>query len=126
MLPEKTVLIVDDNEMSRDIAVIALESEYNIICAESAEDMQNKLSDCIPDLILLDLYMPGANGLESIFNLNMNHKWASIPIIFVTCEDDGNIEKEALSCGAVDYIKKPYSAESLRKSVAKVLSATKS
>ncbi|HJJ48730.1 MAG TPA: response regulator [Methanocorpusculum sp.] len=118
---KKTVLVVDDEEIARDIAVLALSEQYNVISAVSADDMQAKLKVCLPSIILLDLYLPDSTGLEILDILSSHKEWARIPVIFVTSEHDTEIECETLASGAFDYVRKPYSAEVLLTRVSRVL-----
>lgn len=110
-------MIVDDNITNLSIAKGALESTYTILPSTSGEQALKLLERMreLPNLILLDIDMPGLNGFSVISKLKTNNKVKDIPVIFLTAQDDSSSELEGLSLGAVDYIKKPFSIPLLKK-----------
>ncbi|MCL2663701.1 MAG: response regulator [Oscillospiraceae bacterium] len=112
-----TVVIVDDDGVSRTIAKNCLSGRFNFFDAPSVEAMFEILDNVTPSLILLDVDMPGMNGFEIIKKLKSDKKTMTIPVIFVTGKIDPVSEIEGLSLGAVDYIMKPYTKELLIKRV---------
>lgn len=111
------IMIVDDNITNLSIAKGALESQYTILPATSGEQalkLLERMKD-LPNLILLDIDMPGLNGFSVISKLKTDDKVKDIPVIFLTAQDDGASELEGLSLGAVDYIRKPFSIPLLKK-----------
>ena len=110
-------MIVDDNMTNLIMAKKALEEEYEILPISSGQTALEFLHDMPepPDLILLDVEMPEVNGFYVISEIKNNPKLASIPVIFLTAQDDPTTEVEGYFLGAVDYIKKPYSTMLLRK-----------
>ena len=106
---KRTVLVVDDDEINRDILVSILSSNYNVIAksnGKEALDILEKHPGNI-SLILLDLQMPVMNGYEFLEIVTKDKKFNSIPVIVETGEV--NEEEKALQCGASDYVRKPYS-----------------
>lgn len=106
---KRTVLIVDDDEINREILVSILSSNYNVIAksnGKEALDILDKHPGNI-SLILLDLQMPVMDGYEFLEIATKNEKFNSIPIIVETAELKD--EEKALLAGASDYVTKPYS-----------------
>ncbi|MCL2223933.1 MAG: response regulator [Defluviitaleaceae bacterium] len=105
-----TVMAVDDVQTNLDMLEGILEDTYDVILAESGADALIKLANgAAPDLILLDLSMPGMDGFELLEKIYQNDNYSMIPVIFVTGENDVYQEEKGLRLGAVDYIRKPYS-----------------
>jgi putative two-component system response regulator len=110
LLPKQCILIVDDNPENIDLLSEVLRDEYRIRVATSGEKaLKIVYSDEPPDLILLDIMMPGISGLEICRRLKSNPDRRRIPIIFVTAMSSTEDEKRGLETGAVDYITKPIS-----------------
>jgi two-component system, sensor histidine kinase and response regulator len=102
------ILIVDDEEYSLDLLKSLLEKEYQVECAENGFSALKKVDSFLPDLILLDVMMPGLNGFEVCKKINSNSKYADIPIIMITARVDEDDIKEGFDNGAIDYIRKPF------------------
>lgn len=117
-LPRSRVLIVDDAAENLRILGETLHDNYTIMFARNGQDaLRIAESDTPPDLILLDVIMPGINGYEACRRLKKSPKTSDIPVIFVTAQDDGVDEATGLSLGAQDYIKKPFIASLVRNRV---------
>jgi len=86
---------------------------YEVICASSGEAAFELLAASTPDLIILDMNMPGMNGIEVCCKLKAKACWADIPIIFLSSADDKKVIVEALECGASDYVTKPFNKAEL-------------
>jgi len=118
MLPKrKTIFLVDDDLTNLTVGIAALEELYDVLTLSSGELLLKMLGKSVPDLILLDVNMPGMNGYETIKHIKGNPATAAIPVIFLTAKSDGGSELEGLSLGAVDYIVKPFSAALLLKRI---------
>ena len=105
-----TVLAVDDVPANLDILVAHLQKEnIELIVALSGEEGVNLAKQTAPDLILMDVMMPGIDGFEACRRLKMDPTTASIPLIFLTAKSNEPDIKRGLSLGAVDYINKPFS-----------------
>jgi putative two-component system response regulator len=104
----KTVFVVDDCEITLALIENALEDEYNVISLISAEKMFKLLERMVPDLIMLDIRLPGADGLETLYKLKLQRKFCNIPVIILSGHDEH--EASALESGANDFIAKPFSA----------------
>ncbi|MEM7345229.1 MAG: hybrid sensor histidine kinase/response regulator [Chloroflexota bacterium] len=114
MLPEttsssKTILIIDDTPANIGILVKNLNAfGFNVITADNGPDGVKMATDHKPDLILLDVMMPGMNGFQACEQLKENEVTASIPIIFITALSDIKSKIEGFKVGGVDYIEKPF------------------
>ncbi len=102
-----TVLLVDDIPTNIKILVGALCDEYRLIVATSGLDAIKAALEKKPDLILLDVMMPGMDGYEVCKRLKERPETADIPVIFVTAMDEEKDETHGFLLGAVDYIVKP-------------------
>jgi putative two-component system response regulator len=110
LLDRQTILVVDDVPENIDILSEVLREHYHIRVATSGEKaMRIVYSDAPPDLILLDIMMPGLSGLELCRRLKANPDRRRIPVIFVTAMSSVDDERLGLETGAVDYITKPIS-----------------
>ena len=108
------ILIVDDDVANIEILNSILEEEYDICFATSGEEAIKIALVALPDLILLDVLMPGMDGYEVCRRLKQDHLMADVPIIFVTGLGDTQAEVKGLSLGAIDYVTKPISAAIVR------------
>jgi putative two-component system response regulator len=110
LLDRQTILVVDDVPENIDILSEVLRNDYHIRVATSGEKaLKIVYSDNPPDLVLLDIMMPGLSGLELCRRLKANPDRRKIPVIFVTAMCTVEDEKLGLETGAVDYITKPVS-----------------
>ncbi|SDW79811.1 two-component system response regulator [Marinobacter mobilis] len=108
--PDKPlILLVDDEPNNLRILSDTLRFDFELAVATSgARALQFVESDSIPDLILLDVMMPGMDGYEVCGTLKKNPQFRHIPIIFVTAATDSESEEKGFRLGAVDYIHKPF------------------
>jgi len=102
------ILIVDDSPTNIQLLAACLKSDYRLKIATSGEQCLELIAENIqPDLILLDVEMPGLNGYQVCEKLKQKESTSSIPIIFVTGRQGDEDETKGLMLGAVDYITKP-------------------
>ena len=105
-----TVLVVDDTPDNLTMISALLKNIYKVKVANSGENALKYLDSAIkPDLILLDIMMPGLSGYDVIEKLKENPKTHDIPVIFLTAMSSMDDEKKGLGLGAADYITKPIS-----------------
>ena len=111
MSPEKPILlIVDDEPLNIEVLTDLLEDDYRLIAARGGEQaLKRAAAEPSPDLILLDIMMPGLDGFEVCRRLKADAVTADIPIIFVTALNASDDETKGLNLGAVDFIRKPFS-----------------
>lgn len=114
-MDKETILLIEDQDSDRRLLTAALEREgYHVEPADSGEQGLEALAQHRPDLVLLDLILPGIDGLEVCRQIRSR---TDIPVIMVTGRDDEVDKVVGLELGADDYITKPYS---LREMVARV------
>lgn len=102
------ILIVDDTDSNIDILVEALGDDYDLTVATNGTTAINMTNEELPDLILLDIMMPGMSGYDVCEILKNNPLTSNIPIIFLTAMTDVKSKAEAFRVGGVDYITKPF------------------
>lgn len=115
----KTILIVDDEPAARYGLRRALEAKYRIAEADSAESVRGALNAERPDLVLLDVVLPGEDGLT--FLRWMREQGSELPVLMVSALDTAKTAVEALQLGAADYLVKGFELEELRQRVANLL-----
>ena len=111
------ILIVDDTAASINTLGTSLSHDYKIYIATNGNDALERAEKVLPDLILLDIVMPGMDGYEVCDRLKTNSKTQNIPIIFITAKASLEDESQGLTQGAVDYIKKPFNLPIVRSRV---------
>ncbi|MCH7741451.1 MAG: response regulator [Proteobacteria bacterium] len=119
------ILIVDDQATIIRIMTNMLQPDYAVCVATDGSRAIDVARNQQPDLILLDIIMPGMTGVEACKALKADPITEKIPVIFVTSMDDKHNEEVALKAGAVDYIPKPPSVEIVRARVKVHLSANR-
>jgi len=111
----RRVLAVDDLDINLEILEAILDGDYHYTAVTSGEAALEAMSgDSQPDLVLLDLSMPGMDGFELLRQMKKDARLTNIPVVFVTGETDEYSEERGLKLGAVDYIKKPYNSDIIR------------
>ncbi|WP_027186588.1 response regulator [Desulfovibrio inopinatus] len=104
------ILIVDDEKTNIDVIVGLLNTQYKTVVALNGEQALKRLErPPLPDLILLDIMMPGMDGYEVCRLIKENPTTRHIPVIFITGKSDEQDEAKGFQAGAVDYITKPFS-----------------
>ncbi|MFP8967398.1 diguanylate cyclase domain-containing protein [Pokkaliibacter sp. CJK22405] len=104
----QTVLIVDDEKSNLKILGDLLRDDVRVILAKSGAQALQKAEEHMPDLILLDIVMPGMSGFEVMAELRKRRPTRSIPVIFVSALGDTESEARGFELGASDYIQKPF------------------
>jgi len=107
-LSDCTVLVVDDTEANVDILVDALGKTYNVSVAMDGPSALEAVEENHPDLILLDIMMPGMDGYEVCRELRKNKKTSEIPVLFLTAKNEKEDIIKGFEAGAQDYITKPF------------------
>ena len=117
------ILVVDDDDGIRSLVKRYLnENKYLVTTADSAEDASEKVKIVKFDLIILDIMMPGKNGLEFI---NEHKNELDTPIILLTAKGQANERVEGLEIGADDYLPKPFEPKELLLRIKNILNKTK-
>jgi DNA-binding NarL/FixJ family response regulator len=108
----KTVMVVDDVPANVDVVLGLLhESGYRVLVADSGFRGIEQLELELPDLILLDLMMPGMDGIETCLQIKMRAAWKHIPIVMMTAADELSKKLAAFEAGSVDFLTKPIQPE---------------
>ena len=109
----RTILIVEDVEYNRDLLVQLVEEEYEVVtAADGAAGIEAAARDR-PDVILMDLSLPGIDGWEATRRLKARPETEAIPVIALTAHAMQGDEERARSCGCDDYLPKPLDEEQL-------------
>ncbi|SBW11169.1 Response regulator (fragment) [uncultured delta proteobacterium] len=109
----KTILVVDDNVTNLRHVSGQLAGEYAVIMAKSGGQALAIVAEKVPDLIVLDIEMPGMDGFATLAALRQNAALARIPVIFLTANHDPETRIKALAAGGVDFVRKPFEKEAL-------------
>lgn len=108
-LQKQKILIVDDEMINIKVLGSALQADYKTLFALSAEEGRASAKTNQPDLILLDIVMPGVDGYEVCRQLKADEQTRDIPVIFITSRTGEEDKAKGFEVGGVDYINKPFS-----------------
>jgi diguanylate cyclase (GGDEF)-like protein len=108
------LLIVDDQPLNIRLLHQIFQADHEVFVATSGEDALAFCRTQLPDLILLDVIMPGLDGYEVCRRLKRDPRTAEIPVVFVTSQSDSAEEEDGLAAGAADFIAKTASANVMR------------
>jgi signal transduction histidine kinase/ligand-binding sensor domain-containing protein/DNA-binding response OmpR family regulator len=114
MVPQKTVLVVDDNEQIRNLLFDILHLEYKVLTAASAREALNQIQAEEIHIIVSDIIMPGIDGLEFCRMVKENIYSCHIPLILLTAKGEIEQRIEGIESGADSYIPKPFNPRHLK------------
>jgi two-component system, cell cycle response regulator DivK len=117
----RKILIVEDVEYNRDLLVQLLEEEYEILTAADGAAGIEAAAQNRPDLILMDLSLPGVDGWEATRRLKARSETEAIPVIALTAHAMQGDEERARACGCDDYLTKPIDEDQLFAKLARLL-----
>lgn len=120
-MAHKKILVIDDAEFNRDLLVQLLTDEYQVIVAADGEQGLQKAAQEQPDLILLDLGLPGISGWETSRRFKADERFQRIPVIAVTSHAMVGDEARAREAGCDDYLAKPIDENELLAKVKKYI-----
>jgi len=104
-----TILVVDDDEFARKLLrTVLMQENYVVMFANSGIEAIGVLRKCLPDLILMDMMMPGVDGIETTRRIKSATQFSAIPIIMVTCNSEKKLVTDCFAAGAVDFLVKPF------------------
>ena len=106
--PQFSILVVDDEKTNLDVLSEMLMPMYSVYLAKTGADAMSIANESRPDLILLDVVMPGMSGHDVLLELKNADATRGIPVIFISALDSIEDEERGLMLGAVDYIAKPF------------------
>lgn len=116
-----TILVVDDESVTRTILrLILVHAGYKVYEAENGKDALEKISEHMPDLVLLDVMMPEMDGFAVYETLQQDEATSGLPIIFLSGKTDQEYVGRGLALGAIDYLVKPLGSEYLLQAIQKV------
>jgi CheY-like chemotaxis protein len=121
--PEATILICDDEPSLRELMRISLDTgpAYRFVEAGDGSDAIELLESTRPDLILLDVMMPGTNGIAVLEHLRAQDGLSETPVIVVSAFASPADRQQAIEAGATRFVKKPFDPEALRSLVEELL-----
>lgn len=118
----RRVLVVDDERKNRQLIEVMLgEDGYQVLTASCGEDALAMIEVSAPDIVLLDVMMPGMDGYQVASRMKGNPTTAHIPVIILTALGDRNSVAHGLGAGAAHYLTKPVNRAELRACVAELL-----
>lgn len=123
---KKTILVVDDEEHILELIKFNLEREsYNVLLCDNGEESIYMLENNTIDLVILDLMLPGIDGIEVCKRIRKIDKFENLPIIMLTAKGEESDKILGLELGADDYITKPFSVKELTARIKAVLRRSK-
>jgi CheY-like chemotaxis protein len=124
-MPAATIFMIEDNPIIMKLFAVMLKSAgYTVMWADNAEEGLPRIEQAQPHLILMDIGLPGIDGLEATRRLKKNPLTTSIPVIAVTAYSLQSDRDEAIRAGCTDYIVKPVRMNHFLDSIAAVLLAS--
>ncbi|NEO85670.1 MAG: response regulator [Spirulina sp. SIO3F2] len=118
-----TILAVDDSSITRKLIQQALEENYQVILADNAVDALSSIYHQHIDLLLLDVTMPGVDGLELCRTVRSLPQFETLPIIMLTARDGAFDKVQGRLAGATEYLTKPFDNAYLQQTVARFIQA---
>lgn len=109
-----TIMVVDDTEANIDILLDFLGDDYDVRVAVDGQSALDQIAGETPDLILLDIMMPGMSGIEVLEHLKKNESFRHIPVIMISALDEMKTVVQCIELGAEDYLPKPFDHVLLR------------
>ena len=117
----KHIVIVDDDRINLDCAVMALGENYKITTLGSGKQAVSMVPEDVPDLLLLDASMPFVDGFQVAEQLRADARSKDVPIVFLTSEISPELEDRMRAVGALDYIMKPFVPSAFSDQIEKIL-----
>ena len=115
-------MLIEEDEVLADITSFRLELlGFEVDVRRSAEDALNLVHESLPDVIILDVYLPGLDGVEFINRLKMDESTSVIPTLVFSVDSDLDVVTRAYAAGADDYLVVPYDPAVLQVKLAKLL-----
>lgn len=110
-MSNKTIMVVDDVESNRVLLKMILEDDFNIVECASGQECLDQVAKEVPDIVLLDVNMPGMTGYEVCTELRKHKESSAVPIIFVSAMDNVEERLAGFEAGGNEYITKPIDPE---------------
>jgi twitching motility two-component system response regulator PilH len=110
----RKILIVDDSKTElHHLSDVLRKRGFHVRTAENGEDALRRLAEEVPDLILMDVVMPGQNGFQLTRTITRDPRWSAVPVIMCTSKNQETDKVWGMRQGARDYIVKPVEADEL-------------
>jgi len=119
--PQRILVVDDDAFIRRPLEFILREEGYQPVTAADAAEGLRAIESCLPDLIVLDVMMPGKDGLTWCAELKSHPRYARIPIVLLSARGQERDRERAMALGASDFLTKPYSPHELKRRVRELL-----
>ena len=116
---QERILVVDDDEGTRESLEAVLEDDYDVVCVQDGKSALVRIKNEVFDLVLLDLVMPGMDGIETLKRIKAHDK--SMDVIIVSATDRAREAIASMKTGAYDYITKPFDDETILAIIKRVL-----
>jgi DNA-binding response OmpR family regulator len=120
--PKPCLLVVDDDSSIRAMLKLALGGEYEVCCLPNGKDVVAQIDAAAPQLLILDINMPGSDGYEICENVRAHAKNKKLPVLFMTARLDNARYVESLGAGGDSCIGKPFEMPQLRRCIEYLLS----
>ncbi|MBP5329567.1 MAG: response regulator [Spirochaetaceae bacterium] len=117
----KRIFIVDDSITTLKLAEKSLKNSFTLTLLISGKQFFSALEKNTPDLVLLDIEIPDIDGISILEKMKADPDWAKIPVVFLTSHTETDLVKKGLQAGALDYITKPFDAETLSKRISDLI-----
>ena len=118
------ILVVEDDDDARMVLSELLRPRYDVDAVGDGETALKRAAELNPDLVLLDLFLPGMDGFGALTGLRRHSRTADTPVIFLSAQGDAETKSQGLSLGAADYLAKPFSEQELMARVDRTLKLT--
>lgn len=119
-MSQKILVVEDELEVLEGISILLEESGYIVMGLSDGGSLGETLDEFAPDLILMDIWLPGRSGVRLAQDLKLNDLWSEVPIILMSAKEEVDIR--AAEAGADDYVSKPFASKVLLEKIEALLS----
>ena len=124
--PKPTILIVDDNEINKNLLTEYLSGNYNLLTASNGVEAMDLIEEKLDEisLVLLDIVMPHLNGFEMLDEMNKNGWIETLPVVIISSEGYADFKNKAYLYNVYNFITKPFTYEEVMACVERILDCT--